>query len=925
MTNFIRIVSRRDLPPGPTTGGRQSASPAEAGVRRFRRPGTVLGLCLLLSGAFPARAEEPAPTSQLVPPRLVEFIHADYPAEAQQAGLEAAVKLALDVDAAGAVTRVEVLEPVGHGFDEAATEAARRFRFEPAKAGEQPVGVTVRFTYRFSLEQVRRARLAREAGGAAGAAAAADRPEGTAGTGPEEDAGATTAAAAPPTVRGRVLLRGDRTPLPELGVKVRENGMLTQTDEEGRFAFVLPPGHWTFEVLHPSYEPYSTEEELLPGEALDVAFYVEKRSRSRYRSVVRSTREKKTVTRTTLEEVELVQVPGTFGEPFRVVQTLPGVARSPFGTSMLLVRGAEPQDSAFLLDGHMVPDLYHFLSGPALINADLVESIDFMPGNYPVSYGRKQAGLVTATTRQDRRAERVQGQLALDLLDAEGLVRVPVGSASEVTVAARRSHFDLLLPLFTEENVRPYYWDYQLLGTTRAGGWKGKLMLFGGHDQLDYEDEPDSASDPGTRTQVGLARQFHQLTGSLTRTVLGDGTLTVSPMAGIAWFETMLDENRVEDTSAYLVLRSELRKPLLGEDLVLELGAELQGIHEELVVKMPGFPVWSDFPSPPLALIDATRPRTDYGLEIWAAAPAVWASLSWRLGPLLLTPGLRLDAMTVPEVGYSDLVADPRLIARLQLNDQLWLKGGVGIYHQQVNGQVLSKEYGNPETIDAPYALQQSLGTELKLWDFIDFDVTAYYNSYRDLIVEGRIKEEGGTVQAEELYTNDGVGRSYGVELLLRHRPRGRFFGWIAYTLSRSERRQDDEDWSLFALDQTHILSAVGSLDLGAGYTAGLRFQLVTGTPRTPVIGSTYDADTNTWTPILGEKHSARMPTFHQLDLRLDKQFLFDNWKMMVYLDIQNVYNHDNPEFPMYSYDYSQTQYINGIPFLPSLGIKGEF
>ena len=79
------------------------------------------------------------------------------------------------------------------------------------------------------------------------------------------------------------------------------------------------------------------------------------------------------------------------------------------------------------------------------------------------------------------------------------------------------------------------------------------------------------------------------------------------------------------------------------------------------------------------------------------------------------------------------------------------------------------------------------------------------------------------------IYTNGGEGRAYGLELLLRHRPHGPFFGWIAYTLSRAERRVDDGSWTLFPFDQTHILSALGSLQLGKSWTVGLKFKYFLG------------------------------------------------------------------------------------------------
>ncbi|MDC0707457.1 TonB-dependent siderophore myxochelin receptor MxcH [Stigmatella sp. ncwal1] len=84
-------------------------------------------------------------------PKLLEFVEAAYPAQAKQDRLEAKVALRLTLDAQGTVTTAEVLGPIGHGFDEAAREAALRFRFEPAKRNGTPVPSRIVYPYEFRL------------------------------------------------------------------------------------------------------------------------------------------------------------------------------------------------------------------------------------------------------------------------------------------------------------------------------------------------------------------------------------------------------------------------------------------------------------------------------------------------------------------------------------------------------------------------------------------------------------------------------------------------------------------------------------------------------------------------------------------------------------------------------------------------------
>jgi outer membrane receptor protein involved in Fe transport len=170
---------------------------------------------------------------------------------------------------------------------------------------------------------------------------------------------------------------------------------------------------------------------------------------------------------------------------------------------------------------------------------------------------------------------------------------------------------------------------------------------------------------------------------------------------------------------------------------------------------------------------------------------------------------------------------------------------------------------------------------------------------------------------------NDGVGRIYGAELSAKYQSRDTY-GYLAYTLSRSERRDRNGPWRLFEKDQTHILSVVMSHKLGRGWEAGARFRLVSGDPDTPVVGAVYDAGIDQYRPLHGPIFSEREPLFHQLDLRVEKQWSFSDWSLAAYLDVQNAYNAKHIEGTDYSFDYSESRGIEGMPIFPNLGIRGE-
>ena len=90
-------------------------------------------------------------------------------------------------------------------------------------------------------------------------------------------------------------------------------------------------------------------------------------------------------------------------------------------------------------------------------------------------------------------------------------------------------------------------------------------------------------------------------------------------------------------------------------------------------------------------------------------------------------------------------------------------------------------------------------------------------------------------------------------------------------------------------------------------------------------VGTTFDADQQIYDPTYGGYNAGRLPTFQQLDLRIDRVFLFDRWILALYLDVQNVLNHQNEEGVIVDYRYVTQIVVPDIPILPTLGIRGSF
>jgi hypothetical protein len=267
---------------------------------------------------------------------------------------------------------------------------------------------------------------------------------------------------------------------------------------------------------------------------------------------------------------------------------------------------------------------------------------------------------------------------------------------------------------------------------------------------------------------------------------------------------------------------------------------------------------------------------------------------------------------------HVEFVPEPRLTARYQILKWWAIKGAIGIYHQQPDPGSYLKEFGNPN-LKNEVALHYVAGFDFDPMPTLHIETVGFYKDLHDLIVRGKTANDPNLV-------NDGIGRVYGGELLVRQELFHGFFGWIAYTLSRSERQDHPGDpWRVFQFDQTHILTLIASYKFGRGYQIGVRFRYVTGNPYTPIVGAYYDSVDDRYVPIQAPVYSGRLDSFNQLDIRFDKKWTFRLWSYSMYLDLQNVYYATNEEGVTYNFNYTQQKPIAGLPILPVLGLRGDF
>jgi TonB family protein len=831
-----------------------------------------------------APKNEPAPPPKqavLVPPKLTSDPGAAYPQQAITDGIDQPVTVAVvvDVDREGHVTNARVDTPAGHGFDDAAVEAAKGLVFEPATRDGSPIAARVKHAYVFSPPA---ARLV----------------------------GRVVAATGLPIARASIIARG-------------ANGeeKTTLTDDAGRWAIQpIAPGTYHLTVAAPGFTPHESDETVRFGE--------EANSTDRLASTtpapaaadqaedvyVRGTPPPRDVTVRTLDQRELSRIPGTNGDALRGLLNLPGVARPPGLAGLLIVRGSAPQDTQVFVDGTLIPIVYHFGGLSSVIPTEMLDKIDFFPGNFSARYGRGFGGVVDVALAEPK-SDKLHGLAQVDLIDARVMAQGPLYDTGwNFAVAGRRSWVDVWLKPVLESTgagvtAAPVYYDYQgmLEKTWDKGKQDFRVALFGSDDRLAIILKSVSAEQPELTGGISSHTGFWRAQVRYRNKISDSTELRVTAATGQDFVSLSIGSIFFDVTEDPLSSRIELAQKIAKDatnDFGLDLLYEPYNVNAQLpVMSPPGQPPPGPILSKPPVATQATgvinRPGFYDDLEL----------TPWKGGRLV--PGARLD--------YSNDTQDwdfaPRFLARQDLTSgfpRTTLKAAVGVYFEPPQPQDTNRVFGQTG-LRSERATEYDVGLEQELTSHVDVAFDAYYKQEDDLIVA-----DAG---------NQGTGHALGLETLLRWRPDSRFFGWLAYTLSRSVVRDGPgQPEHLSPYDQTHILTVLGSYRLGRGWELGGRFRLVSGDPYTPNAYGFYDANNGSYLPLTGyPPDSRRLPIFHQLDIRVDKTWRFPKWQLSAYLDVQNVYNQGNVEGTSANYNYTQQSYATGLPILPSLGIRAEF
>jgi hypothetical protein len=695
-----------------------------------------------------------------------------------------------------------------------------------------------------------------------------------------------------------------------------------ETDLKGHYQVLLPEGVYRVVAAGEGYRKLIRSwVKIQKDTRLD--FFLERESFTLPEVVVSTDKHPPDqVSQEDLTQQELTSVAGSVGDVMRAVQSLPGIINTGMEYSGLLVRGSGPDDNLYLVDRIPIGFPFHFGGAISTLDSSLVKDLDFATGGLNPSYGNLLGGLVDVSQR-DPRSDRWGARVDVNLLMSEAEVEGPLTSDSSLVLAGRRSYLDLLIgdlssnsftavPVFSDYQVKYSYnpssrehWDFVALGAADKVGVNingasaaqdpilgGNFNFTDGYNSLgvNYQSHPDSQD-------------------SLWNTLYHSSTYFNESFGGNLYLDTTL-----EDIGEWFTWKHDFDS-LSGFETGVEYDHLINGTNAYFIV----IPTEEDNPD-----FTATgSPKVNSNESFNSNLLGVYFNqhFKWFQDRLTLSLGARWDYLTY----NSQALLSPRLSAAYLLTDQTTIKASYGYYEEApslIEGSTyLDPKLGNPQ-LGAEQSIASVVGVDQKLDQGLHLRVEGYEKDFSNLIVSDPVLN----------YNNEGSGYARGVEFFLRREPTDRFFGWISYSFSDSQRQDyPGEPIHVFDFDEPNVLNLVGNYKINPGWEVGFKWIYSSGQPYTPVTGPGLlknSGGINYYLPPTGAINSARLPDYARLDLSTSLTTVYNTWQWRIYVEIINALNNQDVLGYQYNYDYSNYQQppaVKDLPFLPYAGVEVKY
>jgi hypothetical protein len=562
-----------------------------------------------------------------------------------------------------------------------------------------------------------------------------------------------------------------------------------------------------------------------------------------------------------------------------------------------------------------VPLVFHFGGLSSVIIPEAVERVDLLPSGYGPEFSRAIGGVVGLTTKSPT-TERAKGMAYIDLLNTGGLYEAPIDDQSNILISGRYSYIGQVLKAVAKKSdnfqltAAPTYFDLTTIYERKLNANnKLKMTLVGSQDELSLVLNKNVGNDPALRGNFYNRSRFFRLIPQVTTELENKAKLDNSIAVGKDQILLDIAGQYLDIDSTVVSQRSEYSKED-SNNYKYYVGLDNQFVWSDVLINLPSSYSVGGVPNP-----FSTGDKKKYGISDFESVLGVYIRQEIKTSkdsPWTYLPNFRLDHFSATKETH----LAPRFQLRYKVDESLLLRGSIGQYFQPPQPQEYAAYYGNPN-IKAPQSIHYTVGwsKDFRKGETQGLELTNnfFYKNLKNLVVSDISKN----------YNNNGTGEIRGGEVQAKYKW-NEYSSQLVYTYLNSTRYIPGFGTHPSQFDQTHNLNLIGLMNKEK-WTYSVRFRLVSGNPYTPVTGGTFDADNDVYIPKRGELYSKRFNAFNQLDIRIDRKYIYDTYILTAYLDIQNLMNAKNPSNIQYSYDYSQNEMVNGLPILPTFGIKGEF
>jgi len=739
-------------------------------------------------------------------------------------------------------------------------------------------------------------------------------------------------------IKGRVFNSKTNEGVPFATVQIWGTTIGAITDYDGNFSFTgIKPGYVELRVSSIGFKPFISSAILVTNSnQVNIDIPMEENTIGIGEVVIKASPfVKKVETPVSIRIIgidEIEKNPGGNRDISKVIQSFPGVASTPAFRNDVIVRGGGPNENRFYIDNVEIPYLNHFSTqgasgGPVgIINVDFVQSVDFISGAFPASKGNALSSVLNFTF-VDGNKDKMKYRATIGASDLGLTLDGPAGENSTILVSARRSYLKLL---FTALDLPflPNYTDFQFKYRIRLDE-KNELTVIGLGAKDDFSLNLKSNETDYQRyllDYIPVQEQYSYTTG------------IVYKHFGKRGFDTwVLSRNYLNNSQYKYANNIEIEGNKVLDYLSGE--GEIKGRFERTIIGDKGMRVsfgtgfeYAHYRNSTFRLVYTGLGENEISyetnLKLGKFNGFGQVSKSYLEEKLRLSFGVRTDFNTWSKSMSNPLTQlSPRFSASYSLTDKLNVNFNIGRYFQlppytSLGYSSSSGEFLNREN-DLKYIQSNHLvaGLELIPTENIQVTMEAFYKNYskypfsvRDQVPLSS-KSAGYGIFGDEELISVSDGRAYGIELLGRLKEFRQTNLVFSYTFVRSEFKDLNSVWIPSSWDNRHLFNVTATRKFNNNWDFGFKWRFVGGAPYTP-----FDIDKSSlkaaW-DLQGQGYldyskfnTERLKAFHQLDLRVDKQFFLKGWSLMLYADVQNVYNHkaDQPSILLRQSD------LTGIP-----------